>query len=364
MEPTAIFLLAYGGPLSLDDVEPYLLDVRHGRPTPAELVEEVRERYRLIGGKSPLLEHTQAQARALEAWLHQHLGPHFKTFVGMRHWHPYIHEVLPDILNQGFRRIVALPMAPHYSRMSIGAYRHALEKALEDRGYRPLTQAEGWKQSAVSNRPSGLRYEMKVWGQEAATGEGASVTDRRPPTADRRLPIAHRRPLTTVFITRWSTYPGFIRAVAHKVEEALSAWEGSKPVVVFTAHSLPQKVVEQGDPYDKEVWESARRVAEHLGLDAWHVAYQSAGASAVPWLGPDVGDLVEDLARQGVREVLVVPIGFVCDHVEILYDIDIELQQRARTLGVQVRRTESLNDDPAFITALGEMVRTAARALE
>jgi len=284
MEPTAIFLLAYGGPLSLDDVEPYLLDVRHGRPTPRELVEEVRERYRLIGGKSPLLEHTQAQARALEAWLHRHVGPHFKTFVGMRHWHPYIHE--------------------------------------------------------------------------------ASVTDRRPPTADRRPPIAHRRPLTTVFITRWSTYPGFIRAVAHKVEEALSAWEGSKPVVVFTAHSLPQKVVEQGDPYDKEVWESARRVAEHLGLDAWHVAYQSAGASAVPWLGPDVGDLVEDLARQGVREVLVVPIGFVCDHVEILYDIDIELQQRARALGVQVRRTESLNDDPAFITALGEMVRTAARALE
>ncbi len=362
MEPTAVFLLAYGGPLSLDDVKPYLLDVRHGRPTPQELVEEVRERYRLIGGKSPLLEHTQAQARALEAWLHQHLGPHFKTFVGMRHWHPYIHEVLPDILNQGFRRIVALPMAPHYSRMSIGAYRQALEKALEAQGYRPLTQAEGWEQSAASSQQSEVGCEVKVWTQ----GDAPSLpsVDYPPPTTDRPLPTAHRRPLTSVFITRWSTYPGFIQAVAHKVEEALSAWEGSKPVVVFTAHSLPQKVVEQGDPYDKEVRESARRVAEHLGLDAWHVAYQSAGASAVPWLGPDVGDLVEDLARQGVREVLVVPIGFVCDHVEILYDIDIELQQRARTLGVQVRRTESLNDDPAFITALGEMVRTAARALE
>jgi len=203
MEPTAIFLLAYGGPLSLDDVEPYLLDVRHGRPTPRELVEEVRERYRLIGGKSPLLEHTQAQARALEAWLHRHVGPHFKTFVGMRHWHPYIHEVLPDILNQGFRRIVALPMAPHYSRMSIGAYRHALEKALEAQGYRP---AEDGEQSAGSSQPSGLRYEVKVWDQEAATGEGASVTDRplptadrRPPTADRRLPTADRRPLTAEF---------------------------------------------------------------------------------------------------------------------------------------------------------------------
>ncbi len=327
----AVFLLAYGGPLSLDDVEPYLLDVRHGRPTPQELVEEVRERYRLIGGKSPLLDHTRAQAQALEAWLNQQRAGTFKTFVGMRHWHPYIHEVLPEILEQGIQRIVALPMAPHYSRMSIGAYRHALEKALEGQGYRPGAEPH------TVEAPH-LTYLVQQW---------ESGRNGRPPTLD------------VAFIARWSTYPGFIQAVASKVEEALRGWEGSRPVVVFTAHSLPQKVVEQGDPYAQELKESARRVAEKLGLERWQVAYQSAGASAVPWLGPDVGDVVRDLARQGVRDVLVVPIGFVCDHVEILYDIDIELQAIARELGVRLRRTVSLNDDPAFIQALGGMVASA-----
>ncbi len=333
--PIAVFLLAYGGPLSLEDVEPYLLDVRHGRPTPQELVEEVRERYRLIGGKSPLLDHTRAQARALETWLNRQGRGDFTTFVGMRHWHPYIHEVLPEILDRGFTRIVALPMAPHYSRMSIGAYRHALEKALANQGYRPVGEP-------LTVEAPHRTHLVQRW----ETGR-----DDRPPTLD------------VAFIARWSTHPGFIQAVASKVEEALRGWEGSQPVVVFTAHSLPQKVVEQGDPYAQELEESARRVAETLGLARWEVAYQSAGASAVPWLGPDVGDVVRDLARQGVRDVLVVPIGFVCDHVEILYDIDIELQALARELGVRLRRTASLNDDPTFIQALGEMVSDTLEAV-
>ena len=335
MASTAVFLLAYGGPLSLEDVEPYLLDVRHGRPTPPELVEEVRERYRLIGGRSPLLEHTRSQAQALEAWLNQQAPGGFKTFVGMRHWHPYIHEVLPEVLRHGFTRMVTLPMAPHYSRMSIGAYRQALEKALQAQGYRPVAEP-------VTATADGLTYTVQRWQAQAAQTPSA---------------------LDLAFITRWSTHPGFLQAVAHKVKEALQQWSGTQPVIIFTAHSLPQKVVEQGDPYHDEVWESARRVAEMLGLNAWHVAYQSAGASAVPWLGPDVGDLVQDLARQGVRDVLVVPIGFVCDHVEILYDIDIELQDLARNLGVRLARTASLNDDPRFIAALGQMVQAAASAL-
>lgn len=333
--PIGVFLLAYGGPLSLKDVEPYLLDVRHGRPTPQEFVEEVRERYRLIGGKSPLLDHTRAQARALEAWLNRSSTGTFKTFVGMRHWHPYIHEVLPEILNQGIQRIVALPMAPHYSRMSIGAYRHALEKALADQGYHPVAEPH------TVETPS-LSYLVQQW---------KTQQDARPPALD------------VAFITRWSTYPDFIQAVANKVEEALHSWEESRPVVVFTAHSLPQKVVEQGDPYAQELEESARLVAQKLGLERWQVAYQSAGASSVPWLGPDVGDVVRELARQGVREVLVVPIGFVCDHVEILYDIDIELQAIARDLGVRLRRTASLNDDPLFVQALGKMISDTLEAV-
>ena len=299
--PVAVLLLAYGGPLSLDDVEPYLLDVRGGRPTPPELVEEVKERYALIGGRSPLLDNTLAQARALESWLHQHVGSHFRTFVAMRHWHPYIREVVPQILAQGYRRIIAIPMAPHYSRMSIGAYKRALDDALEHVG----------------------------------------------------LPVEVR------FVDRWGDHPGFIRAVANKVQEALERFPKTvrpEVAVIFTAHSLPQKVIERGDPYHEELVRSASLVAERVGLQRWHFAYQSAGASNVPWLGPDVSEVVSDLANQNVRHILVVPIGFVCDHVEILYDIDIELRQHAERLGVHLERTASLNDDPTFIETLGQLV--------
>ncbi len=301
MIPTAVLLLAYGGPLSLEDVEPYLLDVRGGRPTPKELVEEVKHRYALIGGRSPLLDYTRAQAQALEAWLQARYGERMRTFVGMRHWHPYIREVIPDIVGAGFRRIVAIPMAPHYSRMSIGAYRRALEEAL----------------------------------------------------------LSVKNPPEVLFVERWGNHPGFVNAVARKVRAALERFPADvreDVAVVFTAHSLPQRVVEMGDPYPEELEESARLVASTVGLPTWYFAYQSAGASSVPWLGPDVGDLVEDLAKQGVRNVLIVPIGFVCDHVEILYDIDIELQERAAPLGVRVERTESLNDDPALIETLGTLV--------
>ncbi len=296
-----IFLLAYGGPLSLDDVEPYLLDVRGGRPTPPELVEEVRHRYALIGGRSPLLENTRAQARALENFLREHWGVDVPVFVGMRHWPPYIRDVVPEIVARGVRHLIAIPMAPHYSRLSIGAYRKALDEAL------------------------------------------AQVDD----------------PPEVYFVERWGSHPRFVQAVAEKVREGLARFPAGardQVAVIFTAHSLPQRIVEMGDPYPEELAESARLVAEAVGLATWHLAYQSAGASSVSWLGPDVGDLVEDLARAGTRHVLVVPIGFVCDHVEILYDIDIELRQRAEALGVRVERTESLNDSPGLVATLAALV--------
>lgn len=302
----AILLLAYGGPLSLDDVEPYLLDVRGGRPTPRELVEEVRHRYALIGGRSPLLDHTRAQARALETYLSERLGLHLPVFVAMRHWHPYIHEVVSDIVAQGVRRLVAIPMAPHYSRMSVGAYRRALENAL------------------------------------------ARTTS----------------PPEVYFVERWGHHPLFVQAVAERVKAGLARFPQDvrgEVAVIFTAHSLPRRVVEMGDPYPQEFTESARLVAEAAGLSAWRFAYQSAGASNVPWLGPDVGDLVEEMANKGIRHVLVVPIGFVCDHVEILYDIDIELRERAQALGVHLERTESLNDSPGLIATLATLVEGRLR---
>ena len=300
MERTAVLLMAYGGPLSLDDVEPYLLDVRGGRPTPPELIEEVRERYALIGGQSPLLAWTQRQARALEGALRD-AYPKMRVFVGMRHWHPYIREVVPEMVASGVEHLVAIPMAPHYSKMSVGAYRKALEEAL----------------------------------------------------------AAYKNPLRVSFVERWGTEPAFVEAVAENVRRTLERFPAEvRPsvAVVFTAHSLPRRVVEMGDPYPIELEKSSALVAEAAGVKEWLFAYQSAGASSVPWLGPDVGEVVQELAEQGREHVLVVPIGFVCDHVEILYDIDIELKGIADRVGVHLERTPSLNDSPGLIRALKSLV--------
>ena len=298
---TAVLLLSYGGPNSLDDVAAYLHNIRGGRPTPPELVEDVKRRYALIGGRSPLLERTQAQARALQAWLDEHLGPGYHTYVGMRNWHPFVHEVLPDIVASGAKRLIAIPMSPQYSRVSVELYRRALEEA--------LAQVEA--------------------------------------------------PLEVHFVERWGDHPGFVAAYAEKVHHALAHKfppDAQNVAVVFTAHSIPLPLVEQGDPYPHEVAESARLIAETVGLDRWHVAYQSAGARQVPWLGPDVNQILERLAAEGTKHVLIVPVGFVADHVEILYDIDIEMREQTTRLGVHLERTDSLNDSPLLIAALGQMV--------
>jgi len=301
--PIAVLLLSYGGPDSLDDVPAYLNNIRGGRPTPPELVEDVKRRYALIGGRSPLLERTQAQARALQAWLEGHLGPGYRTFVGMRNWHPFIHEVLPDILATGAGTLIAIPMSPQYSHVSVGLYRKALEEALA--------------------------------GVDA--------------------------PLRVHFVERWGNHPGFVAAFAEKVRQALDAKfppdARGRVAVIFTAHSIPMRFVEMGDRYPQEVEESARLIAGAVGLGTWWVAYQSVGAAGGAWLGPNAEDVVAERAEEGYRYVLIVPVGFTADHVEILYDIDIELKTHAASLGVHLERTDSLNDSPALVQALGEMVK-------
>ncbi len=312
-----VLLMAYGGPNSLDEVEPYLLDVRNGRPPSPALVAEVRERYRLIGGRSPLLDLTRQQAAALEQVLNTEMlrraqhdnschsepseGPHFRTYVGMRHWHPYIKETLAQMAAEGIRRLVAIPMAPHYSRLSVGAY---IRKAEEAR---------------------------------AALGV----------------------PLEVRYVESWNDEPLYIQALAEKVIQALRRFpaevRGQVPIV-FTAHSLPQRILAEGDPYQEELMETVAGVVQHLGLVNWRLAYQSAGASPEPWLGPDVAAVLDGLAAVGHRYVLIAPIGFVCDHVEILYDIDILYRQQAEKLGMQLERTESLNTSPLFIQALANLV--------
>jgi ferrochelatase len=296
-----VMVMAYGGPDNLDEVEPYLLDVRSYRATASEIVQEVRERYREIGGRSPILERTQAQADAIQAMLNEH-GQDFKTFVGMRHWHPFIPDVLAKMRAQGIERTVGLVMAPHYSRMSIQAY------------YKKIDDAD---------------LDMQI----------AKIHD-------------------------WHLLPEYLDALTDRVRSALERFpqsvRGEVPVI-FTAHSLPERILEWGDPYPLQLLATTDTLMERLGPRPHEFAYQSAAISTEPWLGPDASEIMERYASEGKRHMLICPIGFVCEHVEILYDIDIVYQKLATDLGVQLERIEMLNDEPQMIRGLAGLIRQTAQ---
>jgi ferrochelatase len=279
----AVVLMAYGSPAGPEDVRPYLEDVRGGRPVSDEAVEELAERYRRIGGRSPLDEVTEAQRAALE----RELG--VPVFVGMKHWRPRIGEAVEAALAAGATRIVGLVLAPHYSRLSVGGYRERLEEALAGRA-------------------------------------------------------------ELVIVESWHDEPAFVEVLAERVR-------GTEAWVVFTAHSLPERILAEGDPYREQLLETALLVAERAGLEHWSFAFQSASATGEPWLGPDVLEEFERLRAEGVAAVLVAPIGFVSDHLEILWDLDVEARERAADLGLELTRTESLNAEPALIRALAGLVR-------
>jgi protoporphyrin/coproporphyrin ferrochelatase len=281
----AVVLMAYGSPTTPEDIRPYLEDVRGGRPVSDEAVEALSERYRRIGGRSPLDEVTEAQRAALE----RALGT--PVYVGMKHWRPRIAEAVEAALAAGATRIVGLVLAPHYSRLSVGGYRERLEEAVAGRA-------------------------------------------------------------EVVLVESWHAEPAFVEVLAGRLRGA-GAW------VVFTAHSLPKRILAQGDPYREQLLETARLVAERADLEGWSFAFQSASETGEPWLGPDLLEELERLRAAGVSEVLIAPVGFVSDHLEILWDIDVEARERAEQLGLELRRIDSLNDDPAFISALGEVVRKA-----
>jgi len=296
-----VLVMAYGGPNHLDEVEPYLLDVRGGRPTAPEIIHEVRERYRKIGGRSPILERTQAQAAALEAALNAD-GQPFTVFVGMRHWHPYLKDTLAEMANAGITRAVGLVMAPHYSRMSIGAY------------YRKLDEAQS--------------------------------------------------PVEVVRLERWHLLPGYLDALAERVRAALEKFPAdvcATAPIIFTAHSLPQHILEWNDPYPDELRATVAAAMERLGPHPYEFAYQSAALTAEPWLGPDAGEVIDRLALEGQRHILMAPVGFVCEHVEILYDVDIVLKRLAKSVGVHLERIEMLNSSPLMIAGLAELVRDKAK---
>ena len=301
MSDIGVLVMAYGGPDNLDQVEPYLLDVRGYRPTAPEITREVRERYREIGGRSPILERTQAQAQALEAALNAN-GARFKTFVGMRHWHPYIKDSLAAMAESGLTRAVGLVMAPHYSRLSIGAY------------YKKVDEAQS--------------------------------------------------PVQVAGIERWGVLPGYVDALAGRVRAALERFPAEARAgvpIIFTAHSLPRRILEWSDPYPDELQATTAAVMERLGPHPHQFAFQSAAMTPEPWLGPEAGEAIAALARDGHRNILLAPVGFVCEHVEILYDVDVVFQRQAQALGVRLERIEMLNTAPAMIAGLAGLVRDRAR---
>jgi ferrochelatase len=281
---TGIVCMAYGSPATEPDVEDYYTHIRGGRPPAPEELEDLVARYRAIGG-SPLTEITHAQAAALAE------ATGMPTLAGMKHAPPFIADAVAQAREFGLRRLVGLPLAPHYARMSLGGYESALRKAWE--------------------------------------GE-------------------------LVFIPGFHDHPAFVAAVQGLVKRALS--EATAERVFFTAHSLPARITAEGDPYLSRLLDSCRLVADGIDMPPWELAFQSASHTGEPWLGPD---LLEAISGSGARDVLVCPIGFVADHLEILYDLDVEAQAFARERGIRLRRTESFNAGPEFISALAEVVAGA-----
>ena len=298
---TAVLLMAMGGPDCLENVEPFLRDVRGGRPTPPELVEEIRERYRATGGKSPAVGITQAVAKKLEQQLNQSDNGRYRVYVGLRHWHPFINETYAELLKESPEQIIGICMAPQQSSLSTGAYRKKVEEA--------------------------------------------------------RVGLEDQTPVT--YVGSWNRHPRLVAAIVENIRLGLQKFSGDvrdTVPVLFTAHSLPQRIVAMKDPYPDEVKGTVEAVTQLLGNQPTYFAYQSQGRSSEPWLGPMVEDMLDTICRSGHRQVLVAPIGFICDHVETLFDIDIELRQLAVNKGMRLERMAMLNDSPALLQTLRDVL--------
>jgi ferrochelatase len=291
---TTVLLLAHGSPDSVEEIPEFLLQVTRGRPVPAEVVEEVKHRYGLIG-RSPLTELTIRQGKLLAA----ELG--LPVYVGMRNWKPFIADVVRTMAGDGIELAVVICLAPQYSRTSVGLYRSALGAASE-------------------------------------------------------------LPFSVDFVESWHAHPLLIKAFAEKLKAGLTtALQEStqKIAVIFTAHSVPQRTIADGDPYERQAEETAALVATGASLarDDWRFAFQSQGMSGGPWLGPTVEETIRTLKAQGYGGILVQPIGFLCDHVEVLFDIDIAFKKFAEAEGMQLWRAESLNDSRLLTAALADVAR-------
>lgn len=313
---TGVLLMTYGAATTPDDVPAYL-DSVYGGEAPEEVVTEFRRRARLVGG-SPLVEITRAQAEALEEELNAGSpdagsadGGGYRVRAGMRHTPPFVVDGLAELVGAGCDRVVAIVMSPQYSPIIMGGYRDAVAEARE----------------------------------KVAPEVPVRVADA------------------------WHDLPAWLDALAQRVREALDALpprERATVPVVLTAHSLPERVVQREPRYLDQLHETIRGVVDRVGLadDRWQFAYQSAGHSPEPWLTPDMKDLLPGIAAAGHRRVLMVPVQFLADHLETLYDIDVGAREEAEEAGLTFHRIEMPNTMPAFISALAEVVHREEAALD
>jgi len=291
---TAVLLLAHGTADSLDDIPEFLRHVTGGRPVPPEVIAEVRHRYSRIG-HSPMNEITALQGELLAQKLY------LPVYVGMRNWKPFIPDVVTKIASDGIEHVIAICLAPQNSRTSVGLYRRAVE------------------------------------------GESGP-------------------PFSLDFVESWHDHPSLVNAFAEKLRAewfAVSREIGATIPIIFTAHSVPQRTIAQGDPYETQTRQTATLVAQAAALSpgAWTFAFQSQGMSGGAWLGPTVEDKISGLKAKGHTGVFIQPIGFLCDHVEVLYDIDIAFKDFAQKLGMRLWRAASLNESATLIDALADIVR-------
>lgn len=304
---TAVLLMAYGTPRTPEEILPYYTDIRRGRPPTEEALADLIARYDALGGTSPLAARTEAQRAALQQALDAAAPGKYEVSLGLKHADPKIEAAVDVIAAQGFRHIVGLVLAPHYSSYSIGQYLDRAKAAAEPHG------------------------------------------------------------ITVSGVESWATEPAYVQFIADDLKAKLDTMPADTKVL-FTAHSLPQRIVDAGDPYPDELRSTAVAVAEKVGLSQWSnwsIAWQSAGRTPEPWLGPDILTVIDDLAAaendsSQQRGVLISAVGFVADHLEVLYDLDIEAAARAAGHGMAFARTACVNDNPAVMAALAQRVIAAA----
>ena len=300
---TAVVVMAYGTPRTKDEILPYYTDIRRGRPPTEEALNDLVARYEAIGGLSPLKKLTEDQRDALQRELNAAAPGQYEVFLGLKHATPFVEEAVAEVVAAGFKRIVGIVLAPHYSSYSIGQYIGRV--------------------------------------REAAAGHDIEV----------------------VGVDSWAREEAFIEFLANDMKKKLAAMP-ERTKVLFTAHSLPQRIIDGGDPYPDELRATAELVAEKVGLDRWSqwsIAWQSAGRTPEPWIGPDILEVIDQIATtrntdEPIDGVMVSACGFVADHLEVLYDLDIEAEQRARSRGLAFARTACVNDEQRVMAALAQRV--------